>query len=153
MAEPRGPFRPKVKLDRSQVRDQRLNTPVETRAGWDGRQRIGQLPYIFPLTPLQRVNPSIRPRPQPRVRGGSFTLKPIKRIGKKPIIRGGPISPPVGGLLRGAISIGTRLFRGSPVTGPTAAARVSSAAAGPFAGVRVNRPNPIPRRGGATRTL
>lgn len=80
---------------------------------------------------------------------GRFTppkLKPVRRIGKRPAIRSGAVVPPVGGLIRGAISIGRGLFRGSPVTGPTKGARISQAAAGPLAGVRR-------RSGGSARTM
>lgn len=87
---------------------------------------------------------------------GRFTplkLKPIRRIGKRPAIRSGAVVPPVGGLIRGAVSIGRGLFRGSPVTGPTKGARISQAAAGPLAGVRVSDPRPRPRRGGSARAV
>lgn len=68
-----GPFRPNALLDRSQVTDRRLNTPVETRAAWDGRRRVGNpFSVLFPVPPLKRVNPSVRPPARPRSRGGSF---------------------------------------------------------------------------------
>lgn len=57
-----GLFRPNVRLNPSMVSDRRLNTPVENRAGWNGRLRVGRLPNILPVPPLRRVNPTSVPR-------------------------------------------------------------------------------------------
>lgn len=57
-----GLFRPNVRLNPSMVSDRRMNTPVETRAAWDGRFRVGKLPNLIPVPPLRRVNPTSVPR-------------------------------------------------------------------------------------------
>lgn len=80
-------------------------------------------------------------------------LKPIRRIGKRPPIKGAPLVPPVGGLVRGAISIGSRMFRGSPVTGPTKGALISKAAAGGASTARPVRPRKPTARGGSARAM
>lgn len=175
MADPRGPFRPDVRLDRSQVTDRRGVSAM--RIGGRTLRRRGTtvggtlMPVPYPVSikstpvgsPVRRGirndhTPAGRRRIQKvksvRMRERLTPLKPIRSIGKRPVVRGAPLVPPVGGLLRGAISIGRSVLSGSPITGPTKVARMSAAAAGPIAGVRVNRPSATPRkrtRGGSAR--
>lgn len=171
------PFRPTVKLDRSQVRDQRLNTPVETRAAWDGRQRIGMPPYMFPIPWQRRINPSVRPpigrrtgpfNPNARLVPGNSVVR-ASGIKFNAVPRPGDLRSALASLSRGRLpegslaaqlgrTIGRSLLgrlRGSPITGPTKMAHLSRAAAGPVSAARLSKPRTTlrPRSGGSARTM
>lgn len=63
---------------------------------------------------------------------------------------------PQGSLLGNIVNSVGGFFRGSPVTGPTRAARISQAAAGPLSAARLSRPatpRRRPRRGGMARAM
>ena len=179
MAEPSGgPFRPDVRLDRSQVTDLRGRSAM--RVGGRSLRKRGTavggvqiaVPRAITVRPTVIASPVRRGVRNDHTPAGRVRIQKVKSVRmrealstpkgmgrgftRKPVIRGG--MPVPAGALGAALSIGRTVLgslRGSPTTGPTKGALISRAAAGGFSVARpASKPTARPRpRGGSTARL